>query len=187
MIIKNIKMKTLSILLLIFSTSISAFGQKYMTQSGQIQFFSKTPVENIEAINNQVSSVINLDNGEMAFSLLMKAFVFEKALMQEHFNEKYVESDKYPKATFKGTIQDFTALNLSSTAQTVHVKGILSIHGVSKEIETTASLSLADEIVSGQCRFVVALDDYGIKVPSVVKDNIASRIEITVDISYEKL
>ncbi len=180
-------MKFITILFFIAGFSVVANGQKYMTQSGTIKFFSETSLENIEAINNQVSSIINFENGEMAFSLLMKAFTFEKALMQEHFNEKYVESSKYPKSTFKGSIQDFGTLALSSSPQEVLVKGTLSIHGVSKEVETRATLSQKGDGIIGQCKFKIMPVDYNIEVPSAVRDNIAKEIEITVDLAYDKI
>lgn len=162
-------------------------GQKYMTQSGNISFFSKAPLENIEAINNQVSSVINLEDGNMAFSLLMKAFKFEKALMQEHFNEKYIHSDKFPKATFTGLIQDFDSLNLSDKWSDVRVKGELTMHGQSKPRETVAKLRMTDAGLEGSCVFKFKLSDYDIKIPGAVRENIAKEIEITVDVAYEKL
>ncbi|MEX2380173.1 MAG: YceI family protein, partial [Vicingaceae bacterium] len=107
--------------------SLASMAQKYMTQSATIKFYSETPVENIEAVNNQVSTVLNAENGELAFSLLIKAFVFEKALMQEHFNEKYMESDEFPKSTFKGKIKDFSLDKLSEEAFTeFKVTGVLT-------------------------------------------------------------
>ncbi len=168
--------------------TVQVYAQKYMTQTGTIQFFSETPVENIEAINNQVSSVIDLESGQIVFSLLMKAFTFEKALMQEHFNEKYVESEKFPKATFKGTIDDHDELQLTSEPQEVEVQGELTIHGVTQNIETKASL-MKDKTgkIVGKTTFEVKVADYDIKVPSTVRENIAETIEIKVNAEYEKL
>jgi polyisoprenoid-binding protein YceI len=164
------------------------FGQKYMTRTGIIHFFSATTVENIEALNNQASSVINMENGEMAFTILMKAFSFEKALMQEHFNEKYVESEKFPKATFKGMIQNFASLKLSTKPTDVTIKGQLTIHGVTKDIEVKGTLTEPSAgKITGLSTFSIKLVDYNIEVPSAVRNNISETIEIKVKMNYEKM
>ena len=178
--------KSLIILsVLFFSLSVSA--QKYLTRNGTIQFHSETPMEKIEAVNNQVSGVVNMENGEMAFTLLMKAFEFEKALMQEHFNEKYVESDQYPKAKFKGTIEDFSSLKLKSEATEVTVKGKLTIHGVTQDVTVKGTLAKKGEKIVGVSNFSIVLEDYKIDVPKAVRDNIAKTIDITVKMEYAKL
>jgi len=165
--------------------SFAGMAQKYMTQSGTIKFFSETPVENIEAVNNQVSTVLNAENGELVFSLLIKAFVFEKALMQEHFNEKYMDSDQFPKSTFKGKLLDFSLDQLSSEFTDFKVKGELTIHGVTKEIEIDAQLKLDGDQIIAKSNFTVEVADYEIKIPSAVRENIAKTIEITVNADYE--
>lgn len=180
-------MKKIIFGIVVFGLSSGVFAQKYLTQSGNIRFFSSTPIEDIEAVNNQVSSVINVENGEMAFTLLMKAFTFEKALMQEHFNEKYVESDKYPKASFKGKVVDFKSSDLSSDFKEYSIKGTLTIHGVSQEIDIKGKLKKRGEAVYGESVFSIVLADYDIKIPSAVKDNIEEEIEITIKMEYEKL
>lgn len=172
--------------LLCLSTGV--FAQKYMTRTGVIRFFSETSMENIEALNNQASSVINMENGDMAFTILMKAFSFEKALMQEHFNEKYVESEKFPKSTFKGQIQNFAALTLSAKPTEVTIKGQLTIHGVTNDIEVKGFLTQPSAgKITGTCTFSVKLVDYKIEVPSAVKSNISETIEIKVKMDYEKM
>lgn len=166
--------------------SFPSIGQKYLTQSGTIEFFSETPMENIEAKNNQVSTVIDMEKGEIAFSLLMTAFAFEKALMQEHFNEKYVESEKFPKARFKGSITDFASLTLSDEPQTVEVKGELTMHGVTRPVVVKATLSQdSSGKIKAFSQFDVKPEDYEIKIPSAVRDNIASSIRVTVNALYE--
>jgi len=182
------KMKTIVIFVLAVILTLNVSAQKYITQTGNIRFFSKTPVEHIEAFNNQVSGVLNTDNGEMAFSLLMKAFTFEKALMQEHFNEKYVESSKYPKATFKGKIVSFNKNSLNEKAMTVNVEGTLTMHGVSKDIEVKGTLQKSNKgAISGKSVFSINLNDFKIKVPSAVRKNIDDNIEINVNMNYEKM
>jgi len=162
-----------------------SIGQRYITQNGNIQFFSETPVENIEAVNNQVSSVIDLANGNMAFSLLMKAFTFEKALMQEHFNEKYVESEKFPKSTFKGQILNFDKESLGEGLQQVKVSGELTIHGETQEIEAPGTMELKGEKLLVNSTFTIPLADYKVKIPAAVDDKIAETIEIQVKCEYE--
>ncbi|MFT6848441.1 MAG: hypothetical protein ACJAYL_002267 [Cryomorphaceae bacterium] len=181
-------MKQLLILSILLLQSFCVFSQKYMTQSGTISFFSEAPIENIESTNNQVSSVINLENGQLVFSLLMKAFVFEKALMQEHFNEKYVESDIYPKAIFKGQIQDFETIELSTTPLDVAVVGTLTIHGESHEITSVGQMYYDENNrIRVNSTIEVALDKYKIKIPSSVQENISNTIAITIQMEYEKL
>jgi len=181
-------MKILFVSLLTIAANLGLSAQKFMTQSGTIKFFSKTPMENIEAVNNQVSSILNLENGEIVFQVQMKGFVFEKALMQEHFNEKYVESDKFPKSNFKGSIKNFGSVKLSDKPTEVVISGKLTIHGVTKDIETRGNLTMVnDKSISANSRFTVLLADYDIKVPSAVRDNISESIEITVNLNYEKL
>jgi len=171
-------------LLCLFCTM--GYSQKYMTQNGTIKFFSEAPLENIEAKNNQVAGVIDLENGNLAFSLLMKAFSFEKSLMQEHFNEKYVHSDKYPKATFKGRVVDFSKLNLEDVKAEVDIEGELTIHGVTNAVSHKGLLSKSENGISGEATFMINLADYGIKIPGAVKDNISKEIEIAVTMNFEK-
>ena len=163
-------------------------AQKYLTRNGSIRFFSEAPLENIEAYNNQVSGLVDLETGGMAFTLLMKAFTFEKALMQEHFNEKYVESQKYPKATFKGNIKDFDSLKLGTEQVVITVSGKLTIHGITKEIIVPATLMKdINGNIEGKSVFNIDLKEYEIKVPSAVRKNIADNLEIKVNMVYEEM
>src|SRR6476661_3108538 len=113
-------------------TSVAS-AQKYYTKNGTISFFSSTSMEDIKADNSQVMSVLNTENGDMQFSVLVKSFHFQKALMEEHFNENYMESEKFPKASFKGTVADISKVNFSKDGvYNVNVSGDLTIHGVTK-------------------------------------------------------
>lgn len=171
-------MKKFGILLILFVFVQSLQAQKYMTQNGVISFFSSTPIEDIEAINNQVSAVLNTENGEIASALLMKAFNFEKALMQEHFNEKFVESEKFPKSTFKGQIVDFEKLNVNEKPENVIIKGKLTIHGVTRDVEVEGTLSKANSVMDLKFKFDVLVADYDIQIPGSVRENIAKTIKI---------
>ncbi|HMU09893.1 MAG TPA: YceI family protein [Ferruginibacter sp.] len=164
-----------------------AVAQKYYTKNGSISFFSKTSLENIKADNNQVLSVLNAQSGEIQFSVLIKSFHFEKALMEEHFNENYLESEKFPKATFKGSITDMGRVNFSTDGMyTVPVSGDLNMHGVTKKITTTATITLKAGKVSATAKFLVKLADYNISIPSIVKDNIAESVEVTVLSNFDQ-
>ena len=181
-------MKQFTLVCLFLVIGLTGFSQKYITQTGTIKFFSEAPLENIEAINNQVSSVINAENGDIVFSLLMKAFTFEKALMQEHFNEKYIESDQFPKATFKGSIENFDASTLNSKGTEVTIAGKLTIHGQTNDVTAKGTLSKnAKGVIVAHSVFTIKIAAYKIDIPSAVTDNISSSIEITVDLNYEKL
>lgn len=178
--------KTIIIALTLFA-SISVYSQSYMTRTGTITFFSEAPLENIEAVNNQVSGAIDLSTGEVAFTLLMKAFTFEKALMQEHFNEKYVHSDKYPKATFKGMITDIEKIEVGSNDKKVIIKGELTMHGETEQIEVEGYLRKKGDNLMGRSEFTINLSDFNISIPSAVKDNISETIDVKVDMDYELL
>src|SRR5690606_18210070 len=150
-------------------------------------FFSHAPMEDIEAHNYQVTSIFDMESGELAFSLMINGFEFEKALMQEHFNEKYLHSDKYPKATFKGKILKLDELDLSKEGEhKVKIKGEMHIHGVSKEVETEGTLSAKAGKIIGKAKFPIVIEDYNIEIPSLVKDNIDKIIDVTVNIEYSE-
>jgi len=172
-------------IVLLFTSNIIFAQSKYFTRSGSLTFFSKTPVENIEAKNNQASSIFDTESGEIALSAQMKGFEFEKALMQEHFNENYVESHKYPKATFKGKITDFSLQSISDTPVEVEVVGILNIHGVDKEVTAIGTIAKQAENFRAQSTFFVSAADFDIKIPAAVINNIADQIEVTVELQLE--
>jgi len=181
-------MKKLGILLIMLVISQHMQAQRYMTQNGVISFFSSTPVEDIEAVNNQVSAVLNAQNGEIASILLMKAFSFEKALMQEHFNEKFVESEKYPKSTFKGKIENFSEIQLKKgDVEEVVIKGSLTIHGVTKDIEVKGKLFNDNGTMDLQFAFQVQVADYNIEIPGPVKEKIAKTIDIDAHFKMNKM
>src|SRR5437588_12703706 len=129
--------KTLIFTLFICMAFLSHAQNKFYTKSGKIEFSSKASLEDIEAKNKTASAILDAKTGTIQFSVLMKSFEFEKALMQEHFNTDYVESDKYPKAEFKGTITNNPNINYNKEGSyTAHVKGQLTMHGVTRDIET---------------------------------------------------
>lgn len=162
---------------------------RYMTRTGHIAFHSATSVENIEADNNKVTSVWDASNGAIEFAVLIKAFEFEKALMQEHFNENYMESTTYPKAAFKGKLTGITAAQVKVPGSyDVIVEGDLTIHGVAKPLKAKGTVVVdASGAVKAISAFGVRPEDHGIKIPGVVRKNIAEEIQVRVSMDYQKM
>ncbi len=157
--------------------------ERYFTREGNVNFFSATPVENIDADNKKLQSVVDLASGAFEFAALIKSFEFEKALMEEHFNENYMESNTHPKATFRGKIEnldDLKAKGYPSDA-IAKAKGTMTIHGVDKEVELPAHLVKDGENYKVTCKFTVNPEDYKIAIPNAVRDKIAKEIEVSVD------
>ncbi len=162
-------------------------AQMYYTKNGSISFFSKSSLQDIQADNNQVLSVLNAQSGAIQFSLLNNAFHFPKAKMEEDFNENYIESAKYPKSTFKGMITDISKVNFGADGKyAVTVNGELSIHGISKNITSPATITIKNGNVSAFASFHVLVKDYKINIPSIVVNKIAENIEVTVNCNYQK-
>jgi polyisoprenoid-binding protein YceI len=164
--------------------SVSAFSQdKCFTRTGHVSFYSETPIENIEAHNHQATSILNTSTGEVNFSILIKSFEFEKALMQEHFNDNYMESDKFPKATFKGTIKDLSKIDFTKDGSyKIEVEGDLTIHGVTKKTTATGNLEIKNGEIKTQSTFPVTLKDFNVKSP---KDKVAETLQIKIDCHYQ--
>ncbi len=174
---------SISLSILFMNCFFCAFGQtKYYTKTAKINFYSKAPLENIEAVNKTVTAIVNRKTGEVQFSVLVKGFEFEKALMQEHFNENYMESSTYPKALFSGTIQNNSAVNYTKDGDyAASVKGILNLHGVAKEIIVPGNITIKNGVPALHAAFAIALSDYNISIPSLVKDKISQTVRITID------
>ena len=163
------------------------FAQKYITKTGHIKFYSDAPLEKIEAHNRQVNSALDLGTGDFVFRVLMKSFEFEKALMQEHFNENYVESDKFPSATFLGKIVNISEVNAAEDGTyPVNIEGKLTIHGVTNLIKETGTLEIKQGKISGKSKFNILVSDYKISIPGAVVKNVSKTVEITVDITLDK-
>jgi len=178
------KIKILSILVLAGLCHLVS-AQKYVIKNGHVWFYSHTPMEEIEAHNKQVVSSLDYSSGELAFVLLVKSFDFKTALMQEHFNENYMESDKIPKANFKGKINNIGKIDFKKDGTyPAEVSGDLTIHGVTKHITTTGSIVVKGSAVSANAKFVLVPKDYGIQIPSLVENKIAKEIQVTVEMAY---
>lgn len=169
-------------------TNGMAQATKYMTRSGHINFFSHAPIEDITADNYEVGSIIDAATGEMVFTLRMTGFEFEKKLMQQHFNENYVESDKFPKATFKGIITNNEKVDYSTPGTfSVNVKGDLTIHGVSKTLQTPGTIEVTSDGLKASSKFIIKPSDFDIRIPGIMRNKIAEEIEVTVNMAYEPM
>jgi hypothetical protein len=154
---------------------------RYTTGTGQATFFSTAPLEDIEALNSKVGAVFELATGQLAFSMLMRDFQFKNTLMQEHFNENYAESEKHPRARFSGKLLAVpTEAALMSGPQAVTVEGLLTIHGTTRKVRVPGTLQLRDNNLVVTSKFSVAPADYRIKIPALVRDNIAKTIDVSV-------
>lgn len=175
--------------ILFFSVTLSSlvFSQKFITRSGEIKFEASMPAfEEVAAKNNTVSCIFDKSTGDIAVLALVKAFRFKVPLMEEHFNENYIESDKFPKATFKGKVASFNSSKLASGKSTFDVEGELTLHGVTKKINTKITFVQSGEKLVATCSFKVKSADYNIKIPSVVKSKIAEFVEIDLKFDLEK-
>jgi hypothetical protein len=163
----------------IFTTQLS-HAQLVSTLSGSAKFFSKTPVEDISAQSKKVLGVMNLKTNELAFSITNTTFEFPNKLMQEHFNEKYIESEKYPASTFKGKINESVDLTRDGEYP-VTVTGKLNIHGVEKERTIPGTITVKDGMVKVKTEFKVLVKDHDITIPKLVIENVAEEILVTID------
>ncbi|MGN6400165.1 MAG: YceI family protein [Flavisolibacter sp.] len=173
----------------LIAMSVTSQAQdKYFTKTGKIEFSSRASMEDIDAKNKTVAAILDTKTGALQFSALMKGFEFPKALMQEHFNENYVESDKYPKAEFKGSVTNNANIDYTKDGTyTAQVSGQLTIHGVTKNINTTGSFKVDGGKIDANAVFNVLVSDYKIKIPSIVKDKVSNTIKVTVDCRLEPL
>jgi polyisoprenoid-binding protein YceI len=183
-----LKKKMIVAIAMILSVTVSFAQDRYFTKTGRINFFSKAALEDIEAKNKTVQAVIDSKSGAIQFAAQMKGFEFEKQMMQQHFNENYVESDKYPKGEFKGTITNNSGIDYTKDGSyNAKVKGKLTIHGITKDIETSGTVKVTGGKLDVNSSFTILLSDYNISIPSVVKDKISNSIRITVDCTLEQL
>lgn len=179
-------MKHVLLLAVVLVFTSSGTAQEHFTRKARVQFDSHTPLEKIQAINKSGTAGLDTETGRMEWKVLIKGFVFEKALMQEHFNENYLESDKFPSATFKGELINLKVLNFAKNGiYNAHAKGKMTIHGVTKDIEVPGTLLVANGKVRINSDFKIACADYDISIPGVVRDKIAREIAVKVEARLE--
>jgi len=169
--------KTIKLLIFSLLMSSNSFGQLYATQNGETSFFSETPVKNISASNKTVGAILNTATNEVAVSMKMTAFDFPNKLMQEHFNENYMESEKFPTGTFKGKIIEVVDYTKNGTYD-VTAKGQLSLHGLTQDRDLKGKLTVDNQKINFVCNFDIKLSDYKIDVPKLVFAKIAEVISV---------
>ena len=160
--------------------SANLYSQRFITNDAEISFFSEAPIEDISAMNNQVSAVYDFETNQLVFQLNISDFIFPKSLMQEHFNENYLESDKFPRASFLGNIDEFDNDNIIA-------RGTLKIHGESNKVEVKGSVVKTNGLVIVEATFKIQLKDYNIKIPKIVMYNIAEEIEVTIKAELKEI
>jgi hypothetical protein len=173
----------LSILLVSFCTSMQA--QKYFTKTGITNFKASVDAfEPVAATSNSTTAIVNIADGSIAALLFMKSFHFEVALMEEHFNENYMDSDKFSKGTFRGYIDGFNFSDLSETEKEYTINGTLNIRGIDKEVEAIAKIKLVNGTISLISDFSVTPQDFEIKIPNIVRKKISEQINITLEYEF---
>ena len=178
-------MKRLFLLMFFLNILFAVNAQKYITKNGYIGFYSHTSMEDIKADNNQVVGALDISTGELVFQALIKSFHFDRALMEEHFNENYMESDKIPKSVFKGKIINLSAVDFSkSGTYDVTVEGDLTIHDVTNKISTKGTIEVVSGGINANSKFKIVPEDYKINIPGVVRDKIDKSMEVTIAMKY---
>ncbi|MBS4044599.1 MAG: YceI family protein [Chitinophagaceae bacterium] len=180
-------MKKIIFLFLFTAIQHQVFAQEkiYSTKSGTISFYSSTPLEKIEAFNRQVTCKLSSSSGQIVFLLLIKGFTFDNALMQEHFNENYMESSKFPKADFKGVITNINEVDFTKNGSyNVFVEGNLTIHGITKKITSKGSLVVNNGKVSANSKLLIKVKDFGI-TGKYIGEKIANEIETTISCNFD--
>lgn len=167
-------------LLLLLLTGTVVLGQdKMTTKTGRITFEASVPsFEEVKATSETVTCVLNAKTGEIASQAQMKSFRFKTALMEEHFNENYIESDKHPKATFRGKINEFNVNDLTASAKSYTIQGKLEMHGKTKDVSMPAKIRKTDAGIEIVSDFVLNTDDFGIQIPSVVKNKVSKKVDV---------
>jgi polyisoprenoid-binding protein YceI len=159
-----------------------------MTKNGFIGFFSHTPMEDIKADNNQVASVLDISTGDIVFQVLVKSFHFDRALMEEHFNENYMESDKIPKSTFKGKITNISSVDFKKNGTyDITVEGDLTILDATNKITAKGTLDVVSGGINANSKFNIVPEDYKISIPGVVREKIQKNLEVTVTMKYSPI
>lgn len=181
-------MKKITFIFLVLVSTIAIAQSKYITKTGTLAFEASVPsFEEVAAKNNSVTAILNTENGDFAALALVKAFRFKNALMEEHFNENYAESDEYPKATFKGNIENFDFDTLSASDSLLSIDGSLTFHGVTKEIKgITLTIKLVDDKITLSGNFKVLVSDFDIEIPKIVANKLSDEVSVAFNFELVK-
>ena len=176
-------MKTILIAFILALCALEMAAQKFVTETTHVSFYSHAAIEDITADNKKATGIFNSETNEIAFSIPINEFQFPKSLMQEHFNEKYMESDKYPKGAFQGKIAGYN--KAAAGVQQVKASGKLTIHGVTRDVEIPGTIEKKDSKLEMKAKFIVKLVDYKIKIPELLWNKVAEQVEVTVDLTFK--
>lgn len=177
-------MKSAIFALALMGLSLRVAPQIYICRNARISFFSSAPIEDIQAVSNNAVSALNIVSRAIFFKVEIRSFEFRKSLMQEHFNEDYLESDKYPYAQFKGSILGNIDLSKNGTFQ-APVQGELTIHNITRSYTTQGTFVVSAGKITAHAVFPVKLVDHKIKVPRILTEDIAQTVSVTVDATYD--
>lgn len=181
-------MKKIFALLFLIVAIIPVSAQKYATKTGNLKFeASVESFEEVAAENKNTSAILESATGEIAVLTLMKGFRFKIALMEEHFNENYIESDKFPKATFKGKIEDFDVSKLTSAVKTFKISGDLTLHGKTKKIIANGKILKSGDKITMTGNFDVKPEDFAIEIPKLVSKKVSEKIKVSFNLTLAKL
>jgi polyisoprenoid-binding protein YceI len=169
--------------LTLLCNQVCLIAQKYNIEKGSVSFFSDAAIEDISADNKKPSGIFNTATGDIVFSIPINEFKFEKSLMQEHFNEKYMQSDKFPKSTFQGKVTGFDPA--ATGLQEAKANGKLTIHGVTKQVEIPGTIQKQNDKLQFKTKFIVKLADYNIEIPQLLWQNIAEQVEVSGDFLFK--
>lgn len=170
---------------LVFFTGTS-YSQRYYCNNGQISFFQETPIENIEGKSNTLISIIDKQKNEIAYKVKMTSFIFDKALMQDHFNENYVESEKFPFATYQGEINENIDWSVNGTYN-ISSTGILTMHGISKTITEKGSITINGDKIKIVNNFKIKFTDFNVEIPKLLISQLTDVVDIKIETNYSIL
>ena len=169
----------------IFGLCFSAYAQKYSAEKSFVSFYSKATIEDISAQNTKAQSIFNTATGDIVFVIPIQEFQFAKSLMKEHFNEKYMDTEKFPKSTFQGKITGFDTN--ASGVQQAKAAGKLTVHGVTRDIDVPGTVEVVNGKVVLKSAFIVILESYNITRPQLLWKNIAEQVEVKIEFTYKPI
>lgn len=180
--------KYITVLAMMCISGVLVHAQKYLTKEGEIKIFSQTSLFTIEATDHQVASILDAATGQVVASTLVRSFKFREALVEEHFNTNYMQSDKYPKAIFKGKITNFSSIDFTKDGTyDITIEGELTLHGQTRPLATPGKLTISGDKIHATTEFYVSLQNYKIHIEESYKDRIKDEIKLTVTFDYNKM
>ena len=174
-------MKKVVLIVILSVMNICLAQKKLVTRAGITTFEASVPAfEEVKAVNNATTVVVNADTGEIACLNLIKGFRFKVALMEEHFNENYIESDKYPKSIFKGKIEKFDINSLTTTPKEFALSGKLELHGKTNDVNIKAKISKNATGILLVSNFFINANDYNVAIPNLVKSKVSNKVNVNI-------